>query len=43
VREKFVSFGYEPFTPTREQFVQYIQAESTRLAAVIQKSKAALD
>jgi tripartite-type tricarboxylate transporter receptor subunit TctC len=43
VREKFVSFGYEPFTPTREQFVQYIQAESTRQAAVIQKSKAALD
>lgn len=43
VREKFTTFGYEPFTPTREQFVQYIQAESVRLAAVIQKSKAALD
>ena len=24
VREKFVSFGYESFTPTREQFNQYI-------------------
>jgi tripartite-type tricarboxylate transporter receptor subunit TctC len=43
IREKFVSFGYEPFTPTREQFEQYIQAESNRLATVIQKSKAALD
>jgi tripartite-type tricarboxylate transporter receptor subunit TctC len=43
VREKFVSFGYEPFTPTREQFNAYIQAESTKLAAVIVKAKAALD
>ena len=43
VREKFVSFGYEPFTPTRDQFNAYIQAESTKLAGVIQKSKAALD
>ena len=43
VREKFVSFGYEPFTPTRDQFNQYIQAESARLAAVIVKAKAALD
>jgi tripartite-type tricarboxylate transporter receptor subunit TctC len=29
VREKFVSFGYEPFTPSREEFNQYIQSEST--------------
>jgi tripartite-type tricarboxylate transporter receptor subunit TctC len=43
VREKFVSFGYESFTPTREQFNAYIQAESARLAAVIVKAKAALD
>jgi tripartite-type tricarboxylate transporter receptor subunit TctC len=43
VREKFVSFGYEPFTPNREQFYAYIQAESARLAAVIVKAKAALD
>ena len=43
VREKFVSFGYEPFTPTREQFTQYIQAESGRQAEVIKKAKAALD
>jgi tripartite-type tricarboxylate transporter receptor subunit TctC len=43
MREKFVSFGYELFTPTREQFGQYIQAESARQAAVIVKAKAALD
>ena len=43
VREKFLTFGYESFAPTRDQFTAYIQAESTRLAAVIAKSKAALD
>lgn len=43
IREKFVSFGYEPFTPTREQFTQYIQAESVRQADVIRKTKATLD
>jgi tripartite-type tricarboxylate transporter receptor subunit TctC len=43
IREKFTSFGYEPFTATREQFGQYIKAESTRFADVIQKTKAALD
>jgi len=43
VREKFVSFGYESFTPTHEQFTQYIQAESARQAEVVKKAKAALD
>lgn len=43
VREKFVSFGYESFTPTRDQFNQFIQTESAKQAAVIQKAKAALD
>ncbi len=43
VREKFVTFGYESFTPTRDQFNAYIQAESTKQAAVIVKAKAALD
>ncbi|EGI75500.1 Bug family tripartite tricarboxylate transporter substrate binding protein [Hylemonella gracilis] len=43
VRDKFLALGYEPFPATREQFVQYVQAESTRLAAVIQKTQAALD
>ena len=43
VREKFLSFGYEPFTPTREQFNHYMIAESGKQAAVIRQSKAALD
>jgi tripartite-type tricarboxylate transporter receptor subunit TctC len=43
VREKFLSFGYEPFTPTREQFNQYIQSESVRLSGIIRKANASLD
>ncbi|HSV46644.1 MAG TPA: tripartite tricarboxylate transporter substrate binding protein, partial [Ramlibacter sp.] len=43
LREKFVTFGYQPFTPTRAQFNQYIQAESTRFAAIIKKANASLD
>ena len=43
VREKFISFGYEQFTPTREQFNQYIQSESVRLSGIIKKANASLD
>jgi tripartite-type tricarboxylate transporter receptor subunit TctC len=43
MREKLVSFGYGLFTPSRELFTQYIQAESARQAAVILRAKAALD
>jgi len=43
VRDKFASFGYEPFTPTREQFAQFIQAESQRLGEVIRRVNIALD
>jgi len=43
VREKFLSFGYESFTPTRDQFNQYIQSESVRLAGIIKKANASLD
>jgi tripartite-type tricarboxylate transporter receptor subunit TctC len=43
VREKFLSFGYESFTPTRDQFNQYIQSESVRLAGIIRKANASLD
>jgi tripartite-type tricarboxylate transporter receptor subunit TctC len=43
IREKFTSFGYEPFIANKEQFAQYIKGESTRFADVIQKTKAALD
>jgi tripartite-type tricarboxylate transporter receptor subunit TctC len=43
VREKFASFSYEPFNPTREQFAQFMQAESARFAAIIKKTGAQLD
>jgi tripartite-type tricarboxylate transporter receptor subunit TctC len=43
VREKFVSFGYEPFTPSRDEFAKYIQTESSRFAGIIQKAGAQLD
>lgn len=43
LREKFITFGYEPFVVTRDQFTQYIQAESGRQAEVIRRAKAALD
>ncbi len=43
MREKFAALGYEPFTATREQFAQAIQAESARQAEVIRRTKASLD
>jgi tripartite-type tricarboxylate transporter receptor subunit TctC len=43
IKEKFVTFGYEPFPQTREQFNAYIASESTRFADIIKKAKAALD
>jgi tripartite-type tricarboxylate transporter receptor subunit TctC len=43
VKEKFASFSYEPFPATREQFNQFMQSESARFAAIIQKTGAQLD
>jgi tripartite-type tricarboxylate transporter receptor subunit TctC len=43
VKEKFASFGYEQFPTTRDQFKQFIQAESTRFGAVIKKANVSLD
>jgi tripartite-type tricarboxylate transporter receptor subunit TctC len=43
VREKFVSFAYEPFTLTREQLNAYIQAESMRFGGIIKKAQVSLD
>jgi len=43
MREKFISFGYESFTPTRTEFDKYIQSESVRLAGIIKKTNASLD
>ena len=43
IKEKFISFGYENYTPTRVQFQQYMDAESKRFADVIKKAGASLD
>jgi tripartite-type tricarboxylate transporter receptor subunit TctC len=43
IKERYVAFGYEPFAQTREQFNQYIQAESTRFADVIKNAKISLE
>jgi tripartite-type tricarboxylate transporter receptor subunit TctC len=43
VQEKFKSFGYEPFPTTREQFAQFVQAETRRFGDVIRKANVSLD
>ncbi len=43
IREKFVSFAYEPFPQTRDQFTKMMQAESARFAEVIKRANASLD
>ena len=42
-KDKYQSFGYEMFPATKEQFAQYIRAESAKQAEVIRKAKAQLD
>jgi tripartite-type tricarboxylate transporter receptor subunit TctC len=43
VREKYQSFGYEPFVQTREQLASYIQSETKRYAEIIKKANVSLD
>jgi len=43
VKEKFLSFGYEPLTLDRPQFAQFIQSEAKRHAAIIKRSKIELE
>lgn len=43
IKERFLSFGYESYTPSRAQFQQYMDSESKRFAAVIQRAGAALE
>ena len=43
VKEKYLSFGYEPFVQTREQLATYIQAETKRYAEIIKKANISLD
>lgn len=43
VKEKFVAFGYESFTPTPAEFKQFMADESKRFGEVIRKAGLALD
>ena len=42
-KEKFLSFGYEPFPQTREQFNAFIASESKRFGDVIRNANLSLD
>jgi tripartite-type tricarboxylate transporter receptor subunit TctC len=42
-KDRFATFGYEPFPVTRDQFKAYIASESTKYADVVKRAKASLD
>ena len=42
-KDRFATFGYEPFPTTRDQFKAYIASESTKYADVVKRAKASLD
>ncbi len=42
-KQRFATFGYEPFPATPEQFNAFIAAESAKSATVVKRSKASLD
>ena len=43
VKEKFASFGYEPFPVSRDEFARFLQDEQARFADVIRNAHIALD
>jgi tripartite-type tricarboxylate transporter receptor subunit TctC len=43
MKERFVTFGYDAFPATRDQFNAFIAAESTKYGEVVKKAKASLD
>jgi tripartite-type tricarboxylate transporter receptor subunit TctC len=43
MKERFVTFGYDAFPVTRDQFNAFIAAESTKYGEVVKKAKASLD
>ena len=43
IKERFTTFGYDNYTPTREAFNAFIASESTKYAEVIKRAKASLD
>lgn len=43
MKERYANFGYEPFPVVREQFSQFISAESAKYAEIVKRAKASLD
>ena len=43
MKERFATFGYDPFPATREQFTAFIAAESAKYGEVVKRSKVSLD
>ena len=43
IAQRYATFGYEPFTVTKEQFNAHIAGESTRFAEIIRKAKISFD
>ncbi|MCZ2495888.1 tripartite tricarboxylate transporter substrate binding protein [Xylophilus sp. Kf1] len=43
VKEKFASFGYEPFPVSRDEFARFLQTEQKRFGDVIRNAKLSLD
>ena len=42
-KEKYLSFGYEMFPLTRDQFAKYIQSESSVQAGIVKKANLSID
>ncbi|WP_029001342.1 Bug family tripartite tricarboxylate transporter substrate binding protein [Azohydromonas australica] len=43
IKQRYATFGYEPFPATREQFSAFVASESAKYADVIKRAKVALD
>lgn len=43
MKERYANFGYEPFPVVREQFSQFISAESAKYAEIVKRAQASLD
>ena len=43
IKQRYATFGYEPFPATREQFNAFVASESAKYADVIKRAKVALD
>lgn len=43
VKERYATFGYEPFPVTREQFGAFVATESKKYADVVKRANASLD